>query len=163
MRISTRIYGYTLSFVDKERFKHFLIDADDGIYSVFGAHTRCVCSACMHACCVVCLVFASFFYVFVFCFVPLSSLFPLSFSSPSIDCASLSIHVSRSRAMCGEQPVAQEPHRAHRVLPKHCRVQVWYTAHSADWQPCRQRIPAAHLQVTRCPPHVNRRWLSKLN
>lgn len=36
VRVSTRIYGYTLSFVDKDRFKHFLIDYTDGQYSVFG-------------------------------------------------------------------------------------------------------------------------------
>lgn len=55
VRISTRIWGYTLSFVDKDRFKvglgtrssvlsdrslqHFLIDSGDKQYSVFGAAT----------------------------------------------------------------------------------------------------------------------------
>lgn len=40
IRISTRIWGYTLSFVDSDRPKHFLVDAADGQYSVFGAQTR---------------------------------------------------------------------------------------------------------------------------
>eukprot|EP00039_Didymoeca_costata_P024748 m.11331 g.11331 ORF g.11331 m.11331 type:complete len:438 (-) comp4421_c0_seq1:101-1414(-) len=40
IRISNRIWGYTLSFVDSDRFKHFLIDAGEGQYSVFGAQTR---------------------------------------------------------------------------------------------------------------------------
>lgn len=40
IRLSTRIWGYTLSFNDSDRFKHFLIDAADGQYSVFGAQTR---------------------------------------------------------------------------------------------------------------------------
>lgn len=41
IRISTRIWGYTLSFVDSDRFKHFLVDAADGQYNVCGAQTRC--------------------------------------------------------------------------------------------------------------------------
>jgi SH2 domain-containing protein 4A len=40
IRISTRIWGYTISFVDNDRPKHFLIDAAEGQYSVFGAQTR---------------------------------------------------------------------------------------------------------------------------
>lgn len=36
VRVSTRIFGYTLTFVDKDRFKHFLIDFSDGLYTVFG-------------------------------------------------------------------------------------------------------------------------------
>lgn len=40
IRLSTRIWGYTLSFNDSDRYKHFLIDAADGQYSVFGAQTR---------------------------------------------------------------------------------------------------------------------------
>eukprot|EP01147_Barroeca_monosierra_P002605 gene2605-5512_t len=39
IRVSTRIWGYTLSFVDKDRFKHFLVDASEGEYKVFGAQT----------------------------------------------------------------------------------------------------------------------------
>lgn len=39
IRVSTRIWGYTLSFVDQGRYKHFLIDSTDGKYSVFGAQT----------------------------------------------------------------------------------------------------------------------------
>ena len=46
IRISSRIWGYTLSFVDSDRFKHFLVDATDGQYSVFGAQTRWVASLC---------------------------------------------------------------------------------------------------------------------
>lgn len=41
IRISTRIWGYTLSFVDSDRYKHFLVDAADGQYNVCGAQTRC--------------------------------------------------------------------------------------------------------------------------
>ena len=41
IRVSTRIWGYTLSFVDSDRFKHFLVDAADGQYNVCGAQTRC--------------------------------------------------------------------------------------------------------------------------
>eukprot|EP00730_Choanoeca_flexa_P000639 TRINITY_DN10279_c0_g1_i4.p1 TRINITY_DN10279_c0_g1~~TRINITY_DN10279_c0_g1_i4.p1 ORF type:complete len:490 (+),score=134.04 TRINITY_DN10279_c0_g1_i4:73-1542(+) len=40
LRVSTRIWGYTLSFVDSDRYKHFLVDASDGKYSVFGAQTN---------------------------------------------------------------------------------------------------------------------------
>eukprot|EP00052_Salpingoeca_macrocollata_P005338 m.46898 g.46898 ORF g.46898 m.46898 type:complete len:457 (-) comp14816_c1_seq1:31-1401(-) len=41
IRVSTRIWGYTLSFVDAgDKFKHFLVDAADGMYSVFGAQAR---------------------------------------------------------------------------------------------------------------------------
>jgi SH2 domain-containing protein 4A len=40
VRISTRIWGYTLSFVDQDRCKHFLIEVQDGIYRVFGAQAR---------------------------------------------------------------------------------------------------------------------------
>ncbi|EDQ84294.1 uncharacterized protein MONBRDRAFT_30425 [Monosiga brevicollis MX1] len=40
LRISTRIWGYTLSFVDSDRYKHFLVDASDGKYSVFGAQSN---------------------------------------------------------------------------------------------------------------------------
>ena len=41
IRLSTRIWGYTLSFVDSDRAKHFLIDAGEGGgYSVFGAQAR---------------------------------------------------------------------------------------------------------------------------
>lgn len=40
IRLSTRIWGYTLSFNDTDRYKHFLVDAADGQYSVFGAQTR---------------------------------------------------------------------------------------------------------------------------
>lgn len=40
IRLSTRIWGYTLTFVDIDRIKHFLIDAADGKYSVFGAQAR---------------------------------------------------------------------------------------------------------------------------
>lgn len=40
IRISTRIWGYTISFVDNDRAKHFLIDAAEGHYSVYGAQTR---------------------------------------------------------------------------------------------------------------------------
>lgn len=40
IRISTRIWGYTLSFMDTDRPKHFLIDAAEGQYSVYGAQTR---------------------------------------------------------------------------------------------------------------------------
>eukprot|EP00042_Codosiga_hollandica_P054099 m.724706 g.724706 ORF g.724706 m.724706 type:complete len:117 (-) comp58838_c0_seq7:232-582(-) len=36
IRVSSKIYGYTLSFVDKDRFKHFLVDYTDGQYNVFG-------------------------------------------------------------------------------------------------------------------------------
>eukprot|EP00049_Salpingoeca_infusionum_P027691 m.33778 g.33778 ORF g.33778 m.33778 type:complete len:460 (+) comp9671_c0_seq2:410-1789(+) len=39
VRVSTRIWGYTLSFVDSDRMKHFLVDASDGMYKVFGAQT----------------------------------------------------------------------------------------------------------------------------
>jgi SH2 domain-containing protein 4A len=40
IRLSTRIWGYTLSFNDTDKAKHFLVDAADGQYSVFGAQTR---------------------------------------------------------------------------------------------------------------------------
>jgi SH2 domain-containing protein 4A len=40
IRISTRIWGYTLSFMDADRPKHFLVDAAEGKYSVYGAQTR---------------------------------------------------------------------------------------------------------------------------
>ncbi|XP_071503705.1 SH2 domain-containing protein 4A-like [Diadema antillarum] len=36
IRVSERIWGYALSLRDKERAKHFLIDASDGIYRFFG-------------------------------------------------------------------------------------------------------------------------------
>eukprot|EP00056_Hartaetosiga_gracilis_P014338 m.240325 g.240325 ORF g.240325 m.240325 type:complete len:459 (+) comp14874_c0_seq1:43-1419(+) len=39
IRVSTRIWGYTLSFVDCDRFKHFLIDASEKKYKVFGSQS----------------------------------------------------------------------------------------------------------------------------
>ncbi|XP_030835728.1 SH2 domain-containing protein 4A isoform X2 [Strongylocentrotus purpuratus] len=36
VRVSNRIWGYALSFRDKERAKHFLIDASGSMYSFFG-------------------------------------------------------------------------------------------------------------------------------
>ncbi|EGD83577.1 hypothetical protein PTSG_04184 [Salpingoeca rosetta] len=39
LRVSTRIWGYTLSFVDTDRFKHFLVDVSDGEYKVFGSQS----------------------------------------------------------------------------------------------------------------------------
>eukprot|EP00047_Mylnosiga_fluctuans_P004013 m.232261 g.232261 ORF g.232261 m.232261 type:complete len:492 (+) comp12327_c0_seq1:38-1513(+) len=40
IRVSARIWGYTISFVDSDRYKHFLIDAVEGNYSVFGVEAR---------------------------------------------------------------------------------------------------------------------------
>lgn len=40
VRVSSRIWGYTLSFVDRDRFKHFLVDSQaDGRYSVYGSQS----------------------------------------------------------------------------------------------------------------------------
>ena len=40
VRVSMRIWGYTLSFVDIDRCKHFLVDASQGGYNVFGTTRR---------------------------------------------------------------------------------------------------------------------------
>lgn len=39
VRVSARIFGYTLSFVDTNGFKHFLIDSPDGKYIVCGVQS----------------------------------------------------------------------------------------------------------------------------
>ncbi|XP_070544779.1 SH2 domain-containing protein 4B-like [Ptychodera flava] len=38
VRVSERVWGYTISFMDADRIKHFLIDTSDNTYQFFGAN-----------------------------------------------------------------------------------------------------------------------------
>ncbi|XP_077999542.1 SH2 domain-containing protein 4A-like isoform X2 [Glandiceps talaboti] len=46
VRVSERVWGYTLSYVDGERVKHFLIDTSDATYQFFGANQIAHLSLC---------------------------------------------------------------------------------------------------------------------
>ena len=40
VRVSARIWGYTISFMEGGKVKHFLVDVVDGQYTVFSASSR---------------------------------------------------------------------------------------------------------------------------
>lgn len=92
VRVSARIWGYTISFQEAGKCKHFLVDVVDGQYTVFSASSRAHSDlntlVAFH--CTFpeksCSPFLLFFFVFFFCF-------------PS-SCSSLSLFLFSSLPFC---------------------------------------------------------------